>query len=75
LVVSPSARQSGAFLRKASGFVSKLKIRPTGDGDSEISLALPNGSRIVWLPGTEATIRGFSAVRLLLVDEASPTSG
>ena len=42
-----------------------------GDGDNEMSLALPNGSRIVGLPGNEATIRGFSAVRLLLVDEAS----
>src|SRR5271157_678567 len=71
LVVSPSARQSGEFLRKASGFVRRLKIQPKGDGDNEISLALPNGSRIVGLPGTEATIRGFSAVRLLLVDEAS----
>jgi hypothetical protein len=74
LVVSPSARQSGEFLRKAAGFVRKLKIRPKGDGDNEISLALPNGSRIVGLPGTEATIRGFSAVRLLLVDEASRVS-
>jgi len=74
LVVSPSARQSGEFLRKASGFVNKLEIRPKGDGDNEISLALPNGSRIVGLPGTEATIRGFSAVQLLLVDEASRVS-
>jgi hypothetical protein len=71
LVVSPSARQTGEFLRKAAGFVRKLKIRPKGDGDNEMSLALPNGSRIVGLPGTEATIRGFSAVGLLLVDEAS----
>jgi len=71
LVVSPSSRQSGEFLRKASEFVRRLRIRPRGDGDNEISLALPNGSRIVGLPGTEATIRGFSGVRLLLVDEAS----
>src|ERR1039457_178682 len=71
LVVSPSARQSGEFLKKAKGFVRKLKIRAKGDGDNEISLALPNGSRIVGLPGTEGTIRGYSGVRLLLVDEAS----
>ena len=45
-----------------------------GTGDNEISLALPNGSRIVGLPGTEATVRGFSAVSLLLVDEASRVS-
>jgi hypothetical protein len=71
VVVCPSARQSGEFLRKASGFVRKLRVRPKGDGDNEMSLALPNGSRIVGLPGTEATIRGFSAVSLLLLDEAS----
>ena len=71
LVVSPSARQSGEFLRKAAEFTRRLGIRSRGDGDNEISLALPNGSRIVGLPGNEATIRGFSAVSLLLVDEAS----
>jgi hypothetical protein len=75
LVVSPSARQSGEFLRKASGFARRLGIRPKGDGDNQISLQLPNGSRIVGLPGTEATIRGFSAVSLLLVDEAARVNG
>src|ERR1019366_9123222 len=55
VVGSPSGRQSGEFLRKAEGFVKKLGIRVKGDGDNEISLELPNGSRIVGLPGTEAT--------------------
>jgi hypothetical protein len=71
LVVSPSARQSGEFLRKTTSLSRRLGIRPKGDGDNQISLAFPNGSRIVGLPGTEATIRGFSAVSLLLVDEAA----
>ncbi len=44
LVVSPSARQSGEFLRKATEFARRLGIRPKGDGDNEISLELPNGS-------------------------------
>ena len=74
LVVSPSARQSGEFLRKATGFARKLGIKPKGDGDNEISLELPNRSRIVGLPGSEATVRGFSAVSLLLVDEAARVS-
>jgi hypothetical protein len=71
LVVSPSARQSGEFLKKAAEFVRRLGIRPKGDGANQISLALPNRSRIVGLPGMESTIRGFSAVSLLLVDEAA----
>jgi len=34
-------------------------------------LDLKNGSRIVSLPGTEQTIRGYSGVSLLILDEAS----
>jgi hypothetical protein len=71
LVVSPSARQSGEFLRKAAGFARRLGMRTKGDGTNEMSLQFPNGSRIIGLPGSEETIRGFSAVSLLLVDEAS----
>jgi hypothetical protein len=71
LVASPSGRQSGEFLRKAAGFLRGLGVRPRGDGDNEISLLLPNGSRIIGLPGREATVRGFSNPALLLIDEAS----
>jgi hypothetical protein len=71
LVVSPSARQSGEFMRKAADFTRRLGFKARGDGDNEMSLLLPNRSRIVGLPGSESTIRGFSAVSLLLVDEAS----
>jgi hypothetical protein len=71
VVVSPSARQSGELVRKAEGFLRRMGVKPKGDGTNEISIALPNGSRIIGLPGTELTIRGFSAVSLLLVDEAA----
>jgi len=70
LVVTPSGRQSGEFLRKAEEFVRRLGIKVRGDGDKEISIAFPNGSRIVGLPGNEATARGYSA-SLLLIDEAA----
>ena len=49
----------------------RMGVPRRGDGDNSISLLLPNGSRIVGLPGTEATVRGFSAVSMLLIDEAS----
>jgi terminase large subunit-like protein len=71
LVASPSERQSAEFLRKAKGMVRKLGIRARGDGDNAASLLLPNGSRIVGLPGNETTVRGFSAVSLILIDEAA----
>ena len=71
LVVSPSARQSGEFIEKVKGFVRKLGAAPKGDGNNRLSVKLKNGSRIVGLPGNEATVRGFSAVSLLVVDEAA----
>ena len=73
-VVSPSARQSGEFVRKAEGFARRLGMRTKGDGTNEMSLQFPNRSRIIGLPGSEETIRGFSAVSLLLVDEAARVS-
>src|SRR5262245_32506387 len=41
LVVSPSARQTGEFVRKAAVFARELGIRPKGDGDNEMSLVFP----------------------------------
>jgi hypothetical protein len=71
LVITPSGRQSGEFLRKAEEFVQRLGIRVRGDGHNELSIALPNGSRIVGLPENETTVRGFSNVSLMLIDEAA----
>jgi hypothetical protein len=39
--------------------------------ESALRLELRNGSRIVSLPGDETTVRGYSGVRLLVVDEAA----
>ena len=41
------------------------------DSENRLSLELGNGARIVSLPGSERTLRGFSAVRLLAIDEAA----
>jgi hypothetical protein len=71
LVASPTDRQSAELIRKAAEMTARLGIAPRGDGDNKTSLLFPNGSRIVGLPGMEATVRGFSAVSLLLIDEAS----
>jgi len=71
LVASPSERQSGEFVRKASEMVIRLGIKPRGDGDNKVSLKFPNESRIVGLPGMDGTVRGYSNVSLLMIDEAS----
>jgi hypothetical protein len=71
LVANPTKRQSAEWMRKAEDMARRMGIKPRGDGDNAISLALPNGSRIVGMPGVEATLRGFSAVSMLLIDEAA----
>lgn len=71
VVVSRSGRQSAELVRKARGFATALGVRLRGDGFNCGAMVFPNGSRIVGLPSTEDTVRGFSAVSLLLIDEAS----
>jgi hypothetical protein len=71
LVASPGERQSAEWMRKARSMARKLDFPLRGDGDNKISLLFPNGSRIVGLPGMDGTVRGFSAVSLMLIDEAS----
>jgi hypothetical protein len=74
IALSPSARQTGELMRKIETFVKNCGITPRGDGDNEMSLLFGNDSRIVGLPGTDGTIRGFSSVKLLIIDEASRVS-
>jgi hypothetical protein len=66
LMVSPSLRQSSELFRKASSIYRGPVVN-----QSSLYMELTNGSRIVSLPGSEKTIRGFSAVDLLIVDEAA----
>ncbi|MBF0588709.1 MAG: hypothetical protein HQL53_06240 [Magnetococcales bacterium] len=71
LLVSPSLRQSGELFKKVTGFMKALDQRPKLDEDNKLSITTANGSRVVSLPSSPETIRGFSAVDLLIEDEAS----
>ena len=71
LMLSPSLRQSQELFRKALHAYGKLPIRPASINENSLRLELANGSRIISLPGREETIRGFSGVSLLIIDEAS----
>jgi hypothetical protein len=71
LLLSPSLRQSSELFRKVADYFQALGA-PVGTKEaSALRLELENGSRIISLPGKEETIRGFSGVRLLVVDEAA----
>lgn len=75
LLLSPTLRQSGELF--------KAKVKPLFNAlgrpvplvqETALTMELANGSRIISLPESEGTIRGFSGVRLLVVDEASRVS-
>ncbi len=69
LLVSPSLRQSGELFRKVVAHVRALDPEPALTESNKLSPALENGSRIVSLPGTEGTIRGFSGAALMIVED------
>lgn len=71
LILSPSTRQSGELFRKAKDLINLLGRPVAIAAESALRLELANGSRIVTLPGKEGTVRGFSDVALLIIDEAA----
>jgi hypothetical protein len=71
LCLAPALRQSQELFGKVLGFYRDLDRPITAQAERKLSLELENESRIVTLPGTEKTIRGFSGAALLIVDEAS----
>ncbi len=68
---SPSLRQSQELMMKFSEFLSLVDQSVKLDSDTKLSVRFANGSRVIALPGSEKTIRGISAVTLLVLDEAA----
>src|SRR5215218_7671628 len=71
LCLAPALRQSQELFGKVLSFYRDLDRPVLAQAERKLSLELENGSRIVTLPGTEKTTRGFSGAALLIVDEAS----
>jgi tRNA(Met) C34 N-acetyltransferase TmcA len=71
LCLAPALRQSQELFAKIAGFYRDLGRPVSPLGERKLSVELENGSRIVTLPGSEKTIRGFSGAALIIVDEAS----
>jgi len=71
LILAPSERQAKETFGKAARFYTATgQVVPT-DSYRKLGMELTNGSRIEALPGTEKTIRGFSEVDLLIMEEAA----
>jgi len=72
LIVSPSLRQSGELYAKVRSVLVALGTAiPPATQETATTLRLANGSRVVSLPGSEKTIRGFSAPDLVIEDESA----
>jgi Terminase large subunit, T4likevirus-type, N-terminal len=71
LILAPSERQAKETFGKAARFYTATGRVVPPDSYRKLGMELSNGSRIEALPGTEKTIRGFSEVDLLIVEEAA----
>lgn len=71
LLLSPGERQSGELMRKVFDAIQVAPDVPGIKSQGQLKLEFYNGSRIEALPGKEETVRGYSAVNILIVDEAS----
>ncbi len=71
LILAPALRQSQELFGKLSSFYKDAGRVIPAQAERRLSLELENGSRVITLPGSERTIRGFSGVDLLIVDEAA----
>jgi hypothetical protein len=71
LLVSPSLRQSKELFAKVTGFLKDLEPAEVLEEDNKSSCTLANSARVVSLPGDPDTLRGYSAPKLIIKDEAA----
>jgi hypothetical protein len=71
VLVSPSQPQSTELFKKIHGAWARLPGAPEAHQESLTRMELANGSRIVSLPGSEKTSRGYSGATLVIMDEAA----
>jgi hypothetical protein len=70
LLVSPTQRQSSELFKTMRAWLERAPWQPGLTEDNKLSCTFANGSRIVSLPGSEASIRGYTA-NLVIEDEAA----
>jgi hypothetical protein len=72
LILAPSERQAKETFAKVAAHYRDLgRGAVPSDSYRKLGIELTNGSRVEALPGTEKTVRGFSGVDLLILDEAA----
>jgi hypothetical protein len=71
LIVSASQRQSNELFDKVKASYKALGSPLPSIEDNAVTLRLANASRVVSLPASIDTILGYSAPRLIIIDEAA----
>ena len=71
LLISPSLRQSRELFAKVAAFLRSVEPRPVLIEDNRLSFTLHQGSRVVSLPASPETIRGYSGAAMIIEDEAA----
>jgi Helicase len=74
LVCSPSERQSGELFRTCMTHFRNLGSPLPLFKRTERAVTFSNYSRVLSLPGTAATVRGYAAAALVVIDEAAYVS-
>jgi hypothetical protein len=69
LILGPADRQSTELYRKCLDVLRAVGA-PAAESQTQTGIEL-NGSRVLALPGRAQTIRGFSKVKRLIIDEAA----
>ncbi len=72
IITSPTEKQSKETMLKVDEYIRKdPELLNSLKKDSTFEKEFNNGSRIIALPGTETSVRGYSAPMTIVMDEAS----
>ena len=71
LIISPSQDKSKEIMKKIDAMMMVDKKMPELKYDAVFEKEFYNGSRIVALPGSEKSIRGYSGPSMIIIDEAA----
>ncbi len=70
LILSPGQRQSSETFKKVLDAYNAVGRPLKADYETQLKIALANGSRILCMPGVEETVRCYSP-QLIIIDEAA----
>jgi hypothetical protein len=71
IILAPTEKQATEDILKVKDFISVDPTYPDIKSDSQEKIVLSNGSRIIIIPATERSARGYSNPRTLVLDESS----